>query len=434
MLRCIFPQKWNNGRPQNVINCEEKLFVCREVTHLMFNRLWLVILLTLPFSLQAQEENAFVQGNNTFAFDLYGAVQADADGNLFLSPYSISQAVGMVYAGAAGETAAQIQTVMGFPEPDAVESGFAAVNASLTRRADEVPEDMAENPFALNIANGLWGQVGYPFNPDYLTTLESDYSATLQDMDFAQPEAATQEINAWVSEQTEDRIPTIVPDGAITPMTRLVLANAIYFNASWQFPFAPPQPGPFTLLDGATVDAPLITHTANYRHTITDRYTAVEVPYAAPGLGMVAVLPSDFETFEDNLDAATFTALVDELAFSGRVNLTMPTFEFSVDLPLGEQLRALGMTDAFQPDAADFSGITQTIEPFYLSDAFHKAFVKLDENGTEAAAATAMIMGTTSIDPNQPVEIRLDRPFIFAIYDRETGTVLFLGRVMNPVA
>ncbi len=400
----------------------------------MWKRLWLAVVMTLPLVVYAQGENTFVGGSNQFAFDLYAAAQNEADSNLFFSPFSISQAVGMVYAGAAGDTATQMQSVMGFPEPDTLVAQVAAVNESLASRAAAVPEELSADPFALNIANALWGQVGYPFEAAYLNAIEAGYGATLREMDSAQPEAATEEINAWVAEQTEDRIPSIVPEGAITPFTRLVLTNAIYFNASWSKPFFPPQPRPFTLLDGSTVDAPLMTVNNNIRHTVGAGYVAVEVPYIANGLGMIAIAPTDFEAFEDTLDATTFNSVVAGLGMPQPVILTMPPFEISSDFLLNEQLQSLGMTDAFLPDAADFSGITQTVEPFFLSEAIHKAFVKVDENGTEAAAATAMMMETTSAAPSPPIEIRLDRPFIFAIYDRETEAVLFLGRVLDPTA
>lgn len=400
----------------------------------MWKRLWLAVVMTLPLVVYAQGENTFVGGSNQFAFDLYAAAQNEADSNLFFSPFSISQAVGMVYAGAAGDTATQMQSVMGFPEPDTLVAQVAAVNESLASRAAAVPEELSADPFALNIANALWGQVGYPFEAAYLNAIEAGYGATLREMDSAQPEAATEEINAWVAEQTEDRIPSIVPEGAITPFTRLVLTNAIYFNASWSKPFFPPQPRPFTLLDGSTVDAPLMTVNNNIRHTVGAGYVAVEVPYIANGLGMIAIAPTDFEAFEDTLDATTFNSVVAGLGMPQPVILTMPPFEISSDFLLNEQLQSLGMTDAFLPDAADFSGITQTVEPFFLSEAIHKAFVKVDENGTEAAAATAMMMETTSAAPSPPIEIRLNRPFIFAIYDRETEAVLFLGRVLDPTA
>jgi serpin B len=235
-----------------------------------------------------------------------------------------------------------------------------------------------------------------------------------------------------VSDQTEKRIQDLIPSGALNTLTRLVLTNAIYFNAAWATPFtqSATQDGPFTLLEGSRVTAPMMRQTGSFSYAKGSGLLAVELPYDGYELSMVILLPDagQFESTEAALDGDQLEALLANLA-AQQVALTMPKFEFTSDFSLRETLSDMGMPVAFSP-SADLTGMASKRELF-LSDVFHKAFVSVDENGTEAAAATAVVVGLTSM-PAEPVEVKLDRPFLFLIRDRKTGTILFLGRVVDP--
>jgi serpin B len=374
-----------------------------------------------------------VQGNNRFAFDLYQAIRENDGGNLIYSPYSISLAFSMVYAGARGQTEAEMAQVLHFLSQDVHHPAFNALDqrlAALTRSDDEGEES---GRFQLNIANAVWGQIGLPFEDAYLAILAEQYGAGLRASDFErQPEEARQEINGWIAEQTADRIRDILPPGAIDPLTRLVLANAIYFNAAWRFPFDADatQDGPFTLLDGSQVTAPLMRQgAARIRYAEGMNYQAVAIPYTERGVEMVVILPQtgEFETVEAAL-GAEFVQQVRRQAELREVQLTMPRFEFETDLDLKALLTSLGMQNSFTP-SADFSGIV-AIDDLYISDALHRGTITVDEEGTEAAAATVIVMEVTGM-PETAV-VTLDRPFILAIVAEDSGAVLFLGRVMNP--
>ncbi|MCK5434684.1 MAG: serpin family protein, partial [Dehalococcoidales bacterium] len=241
-------------------------------------------------------------------------------------------------------------------------------------------------------------------------------------------------INNWVSDQTEGRIEDLIPQGVIDALTRLVLTNAIYFNAAWEYPFDGDmtEDGPFYLLDGGEVIVPMMSQTESFGYAEGDEYQAVELPYDGGELSMVILLPQTghFDAFEGSLDAQQVDAIMGRLEYS-QVSLTMPKFEFESGFGLKETLAAMGMPVAFSRDA-DFSGMTGNRDLF-IADVIHKAFVSVDEAGTEAAAATAVVMELTAV-PEVPVEVTADRPFIFLIRDIETGTILFVGRIVDPSA
>jgi serpin B len=382
------------------------------------------------------EMGELAAGNTAFAFDLYQAVRAQ-EGNLIYSPYSVSLALAMTYAGARGSTEQQMADTFHFTlAQERLHPAFNALDLDLARRGEMEPEFEEEEGqhFKLNVANAIWGQDGFPFHEDFLTVLAANYGAGLRLLDFmSQPEAARQVINDWVAEETEERIKDIVPSGAITPETRLVLANAIYFNASWLHPFdeGSTHDEVFHLPDGSEVTVPMMSQRESFGYARGDGYQAASLPYYGGDAAMIVVMPDEgrFEAFEASLDAAAFDAVVDSLIWQDVV-LTMPLFEYETDLNLSQTLAAMGMPDAFSP-AADFSGMSD--EPLFISAVLHKAFVKVDESGTEAAAATVVIMvGAAEGEPPEPVVLTLDKPFIFAIYDRASGTVLFVGRVVNP--
>ena len=287
--------------------------------------------------------------------------------------------------------------------------------------------------FRLNIVNAIWGQDGYAFLPQFLDTLARNYGAGLRIVDFVNAEeAARLTINDWVSEQTEGRIEDLIPAGSIDAATRLVLTNAIYFNAAWAEPFVPEQTrdGAFHLLDGSKVTVPMMSQTTSHRYAQGDGYQAVEMAYDGHELSMLILLPEEggFEGFEQALDAGQVEAIVEDLG-NQQVALTLPSFEFDTKFSLEKTLAEMGMPLAFAP-SADFSGMTGTRELF-ISQVIHQAFVAVDEAGTEAAAATAVMMKLGAA-PGEPVEVRADRPFIFFIRDNATGAVLFAGRVVDP--
>jgi serpin B len=375
-----------------------------------------------------------VEGNTAFAFDVYQALRA-SDDNLFYSPYSISMALAMTYAGARGETEQQMAKTLRFlPSQARLHPAFHALRIELAQRAQTAGGEEDEG-FQLNIANALWGQEGEPFRTAFLKTLDATYGASMRYLDFAAaPEQARITINDWVADHTEDKIQDLVPPGAIDALTRLVLTNAIYFNAAWAHPFEPEstQDGAFTLLDGGEVTVPLMQQTTTIPYAAGDRWQAVELPYQGFELSMVILLPQAgaFEAVESTLDATQVDAILAELGYQS-VALAMPRFEFESSWSLKDTLAEMGMPVAFS-GAADFSGMSE-LTGLFIGDVIHKAFVSVDEAGTEAAAATAVIM-PTGAGPQEAVEVRIDRPFLFVIRDIPTGTVLFVGRVVNPEA
>ncbi len=373
-----------------------------------------------------------VEGNSNFTFDLYQALR-DEDGNLFYSPYSISLALAMTYAGARGETEQQMAEALSFLlEQEDLHPAFNSLDILLAQRG-EGAEGKDEDGFRLNIVNAIWGQKDYTFLDEFLDVLAENYGAGLRLVDFiSETEKSRVTINDWVSEQTEGRIEDLIPRGVLDVMTRLVLTNAIYFNAAWEYPFEEDATydGLFNLLDGSEVTVPLMTQTESFKYTEGNGYQAVELPYDGNELSMVILLPEEgqFEAFEGSLDADLVSDIIEELE-SKEVFLTMPKFEFESEFGLKPALAAMGMPVAFTEEA-DFSGMTG-VRDLYIAEVIHKAFVSVDEAGTEAAAATAVIMKLTAMP--EVVEMTLDHPFIFLIRDIETGTILFVGRVMNPV-
>jgi len=380
------------------------------------------------------EQALLVEGNSAFAFELYQALREER-GNLFYSPYSISLALAMTYAGGRGETAQQIADTLQFLlEQERLHPAFNWLDAELASRGEGAEGKDGEG-FRLNIVNAIWGQKDYEFLPAFLDVLAENYGAGLRILDFiTETEKSRLTINDWVSDQTEGRIEDLIPQGAIDALTRLVLTNAIYFNAAWENPFDKKMTadGPFYLLDGGQVIVPMMKQTESFSYTEGEGYQAVELLYDGDELSMVILLPEagQFEAFAEGLQAQQVDAIINDLQDT-RVTLTMPRFEFDSEFSLKDTLAGMGMPIAFSGDA-DFSGMTGNQE-LSISDVVHKAFVAVDEAGTEAAAATSVIIKLTAV-PEPPVEVTIDRPFIFLIRDIETGAILFIGRVMNPAA
>jgi serpin B len=377
---------------------------------------------------------SLVDGNSAFAFDLYQQLKEE-DGNLFYSPYSLSLALAMTYAGARGETAQQMaDTLKFYLSQEELHPAFNWLDMELATRG-EGAEGKDEEGFRLNIVNTIWGQEDYTFLASYLDLLAENYGAGLRVLDFiSDPDYSREIINQWVSDQTEGRIKDLIPEGSINPLTRLVLTNAIYFNAAWKFPFEPEATtdGVFHLISGDDVTVPMMNQTEYLGYTQFGNYLAVELPYDGDELSMVILTnkTGSFSDFESYLSWSVVNDIIDGLQ-NTRVALTMPKFEFESEFGLKETLTAMGMEVPFT-DSADFSGMTGNRD-LYIQDVVHKAFVSVDEAGTEAAAASGVIVGIVSMPP-EPVTVTLDHPFIFLIRDIETGAILFVGRLLNPAS
>ncbi|MBI5840835.1 MAG: serpin family protein [Chloroflexi bacterium] len=372
-------------------------------------------------------------GNNAFALDIYHSLRAE-DGNLILSPYSISLALAMTYAGARGETESQMADVLHFDMPqNQLHPAFNALDLALEKKPAQA--DKKQEPLQLNIANAVWAEQTFPFLQEYLDTIAANYGAGIHLADFInQYESARKEINGWVSDQTKDKINDLLPQGSLNPDTRMVLVNAIYFKADWLNQFDPDstETGSFHLLDSSQVEVDMMHEDMfNLPYMQGNGYQAVELPYAGETAAMDIIVPDEgnFEAFDSSFNMETYDQIIAGMQPSS-VALGLPKFEFTKDFNLSDKLKDMGMPDAFDRNTADFSGMTGG-KDLFISDVIHKAFVAVDEDGTEAAAATAVIMelaGAMMYDIN----LTVDRPFIFIIRDTVNGQILFIGRVLNP--
>lgn len=390
--------------------------------------------LTLPAFGQRTELSAdalkTAKDGNTFACDLYGKLGAQP-GNLFFSPYSISSALAMTYGGAKGDTATCMAKTLHFDlDADRLHPAYAqlykAINAADKNRK-----------YQLTTANMLWGQKNYGFDPNFLKLTSDNYGAGLKELDLAgDSEASRKTINAWVEEQTKEKIKDLLPQGSIHADSRLVLTNAIYFKAAWMnaFPKGATKDEDFHVSADKKVKAPLMHVSEKMPYHGAEDFQAVSIPYEQNELSMVVLLPKKVDglaALEKGLTAEKLEQLHKQMR-SAQVNLTLPKFKMTEKFGLKQTLSEMGMAKAFTR-GADFSGITSK-EKLFIDDVIHKAFVAVDEKGTEAAAATAVTIRTTSavIQPEQPVNFRADRPFMFLIRDSRSGAILFMGRVANP--
>jgi serpin B len=382
----------------------------------------------------AAELARLVAGDTGFAIDLLRV--AAGDGNALISPYSVAAALTMTYAGARGDTAQEMRRVLHLALPD--DRIHAARNELDLRVTAEpaVPEGEDGEPFAIQVANSLWGQAGYPFLEEFLALLAENYDAGMNMVDYvAAAEQARQTINARVEEQTEGRIVDLIREGVITDLTRLVLVNAIWFKASWATPFDADltRDGPFRLLEGGDVTVPLMHGNLQLPYADGDGFQAVRLPYAGDA-SMLIILPDPgrFEQMADQFSASDLDA-IRRAESEHLVGLSMPTFEFRSQLQLKPALQELGMVAAFTdpalPNGADFTGITEARE-LLIHEVVQQGFIAVDEEGTEAAAATAVIIGRESAPT--PVTVSIDRPFLFLIEHGTTGELLFIGQVTDP--
>jgi len=376
---------------------------------------------------------ALVDGNNAFALDLYQALRA-SEGNLFYSPFSISIALAMTYGGARGDTASQMADVLHFNlHEDSLHAAFDRLDLDLAQSGKT--QDKDHQPLQLNIANAVWAQQNHPFLEAYLDLLALNYGAGIHLADFTtQADKTRKEINRWVSDQTQDRIQDIISPGALDDMTRMVLVNAIYFKGDWltQFDANDTYNAPFHLLDGSDVKVEMMSNDSiSLLFVDGDGYQAVELPYDGRTAAMDIILPDEgqFEAFDAALDWPTIEGILGKMQ-STEMHLNMPKFTFRNQFNLSDQLAGMGMPDASNPDLADFSGM-DGMRDLYISNIIHQALVAVDEKGTEAAAATVVIM-TMSAMPMEPFELTIDRPFFFIIRHLSSRQILFAGRVMNP--
>ncbi|MFH1370931.1 MAG: serpin family protein [Planctomycetota bacterium] len=371
---------------------------------------------------------AVVEGNNKFALELYQMLQ-NRQGNLFLSPYSISTALAMTSAGARGQTEKQMAETLCFPSMNSKQ-----LHKEFGEIIRQLNEGGQKSGYELVVANALWGQKDYKFLNDFLTLVRTNYDGDLQQVDFVkQTEEARKAINAWVEDKTKDKIKELIKPGMVDSMTRLVLTNAIYFKGKWASEFKPErtQDAPFTLLDGQKVNVPLMSQTEKFGYMETETTQMLEMPYVNDELSMVILLPKKLDGVNELEKELTPDNIACWLAGLRKreVKVFLPRFKMTSEFELAGVLSSMGMPDAFS-SKADFSGMTGTRE-FFISAVIHKAYVDVNEEGTEAAAATGVVMKLTSVEPPPPV-FRADHPFVFLIRDNQTGSILFMGRLENP--
>ncbi len=369
--------------------------------------------------------------DNRFALDLYAKLK-DGEGNLFCSPYSISTALAMTWAGARGTTAEQMAKVLHF------ERIPAEIHADFKRLIESQNEAGTKGSYELAVANALWGQKGYGFLKDYLDLVENNYHAALREVDFDHAiEEARQTINQWVEDKTKEKIKDLLKPGTLQQGTTLVLTNAIYFKGQWvlQFKEEKTKDEPFTLLDGKQIDVPMMHQTDKFGYVEDDDVQVLELPYKGDDLSMVIVLPRKTDgigELDKMLTAEKLNGWLTNLP-KREVIVSIPKFKMTCEFSLADVLKSMGMPDAFSR-AADFSGMTGK-KDLFISAVIHKAFVEVNEEGTEAAAATAVTMMRATAMPSKPDPVfHADHPFIFMIRDIKTGAILFLGRMMNPKA
>jgi serpin B len=380
-------------------------------------------------SVPQRDLQTLVDGNNTFALDLYQALRSET-GNLILSPYSISLALAMTYAGARGETESQMSNVLHFSQPQSqLHPAFNALDTALEKSPAKFEKD--QQPMTLNIANAIWAEQTMYFQKDFLDTIALNYGAGIHLADFIHEyEAARNKINDWVSDQTRKKIQNVLPQNSVNTKTCMALVNAIYFKADWQSPFnaSNTSDAPFYLLDGSQVNAKMMHQTMSFPYMKGEGYQAVELPYAGKTAVMDIIVPEEgrFESFESSFNNETYNSILSGMQYT-TLQIGFPKFTFTKDFNLNTALTSMGMPDAFNRDMADFSGMT-TEKRLYVENIFHKVFVAVDEKGTEAAAATAVLMAPASL----PEVLEANHPFLFIIRDTVSGQVLFIGRVMNP--
>ena len=376
----------------------------------------------------ADQSAAAVTATNALAADLYRKL-ATGDANLVFSPYSIEIALAMTRNGAKGETRTQMDKVTHADAGD-LNRSLNALDAVLSSRNGERGTAGRQGKVVLENANALWGQQDFTFEQVFLAELARDYGAGMQVVDYKKnAEAARVLINNWAAARTHDKIKDLIPEGVLDSLTRLVLSNAIYFKAPWAEKYEALGDKAFTKVDGSTVSVPTMTGGEGGSYGEGSGWKAASLPYLGNEMSMVVIEPDDLKSFEATLDGPKLAGIVSGL-HDHLINAQLPKFTFRRSVSLEDQLSALGMPLAFS-DQADFSGIS-TQQRLQIAAVIHQAFIAVDEEGTEAAAATAVVIRAVSAPVGKTIVV--DRPFLFAIKDNQTGAVLFLGRVTDPLA
>ncbi len=371
-----------------------------------------------------------VHGNTQFALHLYRRLK-EREGNLFFSPYSVSTALAMTYAGARGNTERQMAQALRFPlGQKRLHPAFTSLEAGLNAA-------QGQGSIQLRVANALWPQEGYAFLKEFLVLAREHYGALITPLDYGDPEAARETINIWVEEKTEQKIKDLIVPGVLDVLTRLVLVNAIYFKGDWasQFDKALTEKAAFWMTPAQKVDVPLMTRESTFKYTETDSLQVLELPYVGEDLSMIVLLPNRIDGLAELEEALTVENLGKWTSrlWERDVQVFLPRFKMTSQFRLDGALISLGMIDAFDGDRADFSGMDGRARWLYISAVIHKAFVDVNEEGTEAAAATAVVMRALCVPP-PPATFRADHPFVFLIRENLTGSILFLGRVVNPMS
>lgn len=389
-----------------------------------------------------QEIQEVVNANNQFAFDLYSELDKAENGNLFYSPYSISAALAMTYEGAKGQTADEIKSVFYFPENNLLRPNFAAIYNNLNEK---------NNAYELRTGNALWAQQDYQFLKEYTTNVEKYYGGKATNLDFiGETEKSRQTINSFIEEQTNNKIKDLIPQKFLSPRTKLVLTNAVYFKGDWEWEFdkGDTRDREFKITPANKVQVPMMNmkpEKANFNYADLEKLQILELPYKGEKISMLVLLPKqgedyDFETGEMiisnytinniELSAEKLNEYKSQMRETELDSILIPKFEFDTKYFMGDTLSAMGMSTAFSDDA-DFSGMDGT-RNLQISEVIHQAFVKVDEQGTEAAAATAVVLKFMAAAPMQSNNFIADHPFIFIIQEKETGNILFIGRVVDP--
>ena len=395
----------------------------------IFATFLVTIWVTATSQAQVNAHNATIKGNNQFAIELYKQLTQGKNSNFFISPYSISSALAMTYAGAKGKTAEEMANVLHFAPNQ--------LNQDYKMLADHF-KTLNRKGLELKIANALWGEKTQRFLPDYLRLSQQYYQSKLENLDFGkQPEQSRLIINKWVEGKTNKKIKNLIPKGLINQRTRLVLTNAIYFKGDWQYTFKKSQTKrmPFIAGNKRFPGTKFMGMQRGFRYTAGKDFQAIELPYKDNKMSMVIILPSDkngLAALEKKFNTTMYQQLIKQMFYT-KVKLSLPRFKMTVATNLNKSLKDLGMKTAFS-DGADFTGMTKK-PVLQISDVVHKAFVEVNEKGTEAAAATAVIMRAkvSSVErPNPPKIFKADHPFMFIIKDNKTNSILFMGKLENP--
>ncbi|MGD0682754.1 MAG: serpin family protein [Terracidiphilus sp.] len=372
--------------------------------------------------------HAVVEANNQFAIDLYRKINAQDEGkNIFVSPFSVSTALAMTFEGSRNKTRTQMAGVLHLDMSDADrQTGFSSLLAETSAGPGK--------HYKLNVANALWGQKGYHFEAPFLSAIGKFYGGTLKIVDFAgNTEGARVEINRWVEYHTAEMIRDLIPRGALDTDTPLVLTNAIYFKGTWASQFKPiaTKVEPFNVSKTVKVQTPMMHQTGHFRFIKENGVAAIELPYEDDDLSMIAILPDgDIDKMGAGLSLDQIKQIGVDM-FSQDVDVVLPRFKMEAGYGMGPMLSEMGMPDAFSEKLADFSGMTGRPN-LYIGKAIHKARIEVNEEGSEAAAATSIGMLEMAMERKEKAVFHADRPFLFIIVHNKTGAILFMGRLSNP--